>query len=433
MDNLSQLCHVFQRILIIFPMMCTYGLALSSSDSSLSIPRDVVSVFLDLPFRHACRGCDEDYIKQEVRFVNYVRDRADAQVHLLVTTQATGSGGVAHSVTFIGQGPSSGTNDTLVYNSTKSESDETARIGLLNVIKLGLVRYVARTPLASNLSVTYSAPKQNSDAEVADRWNYWVFSLSGRTFVNGEQSSSSNSYSGSVSATRITSDSKLKFSARINYFESSYEYDTFSFKSVSRNKNANVMAVVSLGDHLSIGGFASIQTSTYNNINRSVSIAPAAEYNLFPYSESTRRQLRFLYKVDVSSAVYEEETIYDKLREYLVSEELSLTLVQKEPWGSTSVSMNGSHYFHDANRYNLGIDGSVSFRLIEGLSLDLFGEYSRPHDQLSLPKQDVSQEDLLLRRRELETQYRYFVSVGLSYSFGSIYNNIVNPRFGRND
>jgi hypothetical protein len=36
----------------------------------------------------------------------------------------------------------------------------------------------------------------------------------------------------------------------------------------------------------------------------------------------------------------------------------------------------------------------------------------------------------LLRRKQLETSYNYYAYVGISYSFGSIFNNAVNPRFG---
>ena len=38
-------------------------------------------------------------------------------------------------------------------------------------------------------------------------------------------------------------------------------------------------------------------------------------------------------------------------------------------------------------------------------------------------------EEILLRQRELGTEFRYWLSFGLSYRFGSIYNNAVNPRF----
>jgi hypothetical protein len=42
----------------------------------------------------------------------------------------------------------------------------------------------------------------------------------------------------------------------------------------------------------------------------------------------------------------------------------------------------------------------------------------------------LTPEDILLQIRQLETQYDYYTSVGISYKFGSIYSNIVNPRFG---
>ena len=42
---------------------------------------------------------------------------------------------------------------------------------------------------------------------------------------------------------------------------------------------------------------------------------------------------------------------------------------------------------------------------------------------------NVSLEELLLQQQQLQSGYNYFFNVGLSYSFGSIYNTIVNPRF----
>ena len=41
--------------------------------------------------------------------------------------------------------------------------------------------------------------------------------------------------------------------------------------------------------------------------------------------------------------------------------------------------------------------------------------------------------EVLLRQRELATGYRFFVSGGISYRFGSIFNNVVNPRFTGTD
>ncbi len=151
---------------------------------------------------------------------------------------------------------------------------------------------------------------------------------------------------------------------------------------------------------------------------------------MYRYAESTRRQLRFLYRVGYNFSRYEEETIYDKTSEILLNEELSITLDVKQPWGSLQINLEGSNYFHDFNKNRLDLFSELSLRLFKGVSLRLFGRASRIHDQLSLPKSGASAEEILLQRRQLATQYSYFGSIGLSYTFGSIYNNVVNPRFG---
>lgn len=38
--------------------------------------------------------------------------------------------------------------------------------------------------------------------------------------------------------------------------------------------------------------------------------------------------------------------------------------------------------------------------------------------------------ELLVRRRQLGTDYRYFANLGFSYTFGSRFSNVVNPRMG---
>ena len=51
-------------------------------------------------------------------------------------------------------------------------------------------------------------------------------------------------------------------------------------------------------------------------------------------------------------------------------------------------------------------------------------------DQINLRAGEATDEEILLRQRELGTEFRYeLFEFGLSYRFGSIYNNAVNPRF----
>ncbi len=48
------------------------------------------------------RGCDFDFMRDQIRWVNWVRDRLFADVQLLVTSLRTGAGGTEYTVTAIG-------------------------------------------------------------------------------------------------------------------------------------------------------------------------------------------------------------------------------------------------------------------------------------------------------------------------------------------
>ena len=102
----------------------------------------------------------------------------------------------------------------------------------------------------------------------------------------------------------------------------------------------------------------------------------------------------------------------------------------REKWGTVSVSAEGSHYFHDFSKNRLDVFGIVSLRLYKGLSV--FGLYGRSwiKDQLSLLGREPTFEEQLLRLRELPMNSNYFLSVGFQFTFGSIFTNVINPRFG---
>ena len=71
-----------------------------------------------------------------------------------------------------------------------------------------------------------------------------------------------------------------------------------------------------------------------------------------------------------------------------------------------------------------------NFRLFKGFSTYALIVFNLIHDQLYLEKGDLTVEEVLLHRKELETSYNYYISFGIRYSFGSMFTNIVNPRFG---
>ncbi len=76
-----------------------------------------------------CRACDFNYLRQEIQFVDYVRDRTDADVHVLATTQRTGAGGTEYVFKFIGLGRFAGVNDELKFTAQQTSTTEERRIG----------------------------------------------------------------------------------------------------------------------------------------------------------------------------------------------------------------------------------------------------------------------------------------------------------------
>ncbi|MEM6804163.1 MAG: hypothetical protein AAF696_22350 [Bacteroidota bacterium] len=83
---------------------------------------------------------------------------------------------------------------------------------------------------------------------------------------------------------------------------------------------------------------------------------------------------------------------------------------------------------HDFSKRSLQIDNNISFRIFKGLSARISADFQLVNDQLSLPAGGVSLEEILLQQRQLATAYELGVGLGLSYTFGSMYNNVINTR-----
>ena len=387
----------------------------------------LLKLFLD------CYQCDEEYLRQNVTFVEYVRDRAVADIHVLVTVQETGGGGGAWTLKFIGIGSLQGQDRTLTFSTPQTATGDERRKEFARVLKLGLAGYAATTSIAKDLDVTFSRTKTDAAAASApDPWNYWVFRLNGSLDMNGEQSSKFRSYRGSFDASRTTDNWKIQFNGNKNSSHDTYDIDETTTVVSRRDAwSVNGLVVKSLGPKWSFGGRGNVSQSTFSNTDRLINFAPAIEYDFFPYSESSRRILTVNYSVGPTYLDYHEVTIYDKLTETVPKHSLDTSLGLRQPWGSLNVFSSFSQQLNALDFFRVVTYGSADVRLFKGFSFNVFAEYNKIQDQIGLPKGTASPEEVLLRLRQLETGYSYYLSVGVSYSFGSIFNSIVNPRFGR--
>ncbi len=380
-------------------------------------------VFLD------CHQCDMDFLRNEITFVNFVRDRQIADVHVLVTIQVTGSGGREYNLDFIGKNAYYDLRNTLKYVSNQTDTDDEQRRGLARVLKMGLVPYAAKTAVGDFLNINFDRKVPPEVTE--DSWNSWVFSIGASGSLSGEKYKDFASASGYFSANRVTPERKLRMGISANLNKSNFQLESGLLKSSADSESFSGLYVISLSDHWSAGSWLSVYSSSYSNIALAVNPAPAVEYNYFDYAESTHKQLRFLYRIGFTFNRYHEETIYEKTKESVVTQTLSVTLEVKQPWGNASASLAGSALLLEPRKNRVEFWGGVSLHVFRGLAVSFSGQYSRIRDQISLPMTAATEDEILLGRKMLPTSYGYGLAVGVSYTFGSIYTNVVNPRFGR--
>jgi hypothetical protein len=382
-------------------------------------------VFLDC-------DCFPEYLRDEIRWVDFVNQPQDADIHLLSRTSDTGGGGRETVLRFVGRGRFAGHDEELKAISVTGDTDATRRDHIKRTVEVGLAAILAREGLPANVSLEVDAERGQESRRPADRWNFWVFSIRGSADFNIEETQRDRSWSLNAGADRITDAWKITIGANFSREIEEFDLDEeVPLKAVREEMEGDWFIAKSWGPHWSFGWDGGLESSTFGNTKFAWRTAPAIEYSIFPYADYATRQLRINYFAGVAHARYNEITLYDRLDETHPIHEASITFERQEPWGSADVSLDFSQYLHDTSKYRLELNGEASFRITRGLTIDFEGGISRIRDQLSLPRRDATQEEVLLRLRELQSAYEIQFDVGFTYTFGAVFNNIVNPRFGR--
>ena len=386
-----------------------------------------LAIFLD------CDFCDEEFVRQELTYLDHVRDREVAGVHVLVTQENTAAGGRAQTFDLIGLGPFQEMDYTTVYTINVDATESEAREGFLRTLQAVLVPYLMRTPMADRLQVAV-APLEAEAGQQAqsedDPWDYWTIEMywDGSADFESQQRSFDTRYG--VYVNRVTEEWKLQFRPFFNYNYDRFDRDGEAIISSAHRSGFTSYTIKSISPHWSVGGYADLLTETFANIQWRYRVMPAIEWSLYPYREATRRQLTVAYRVGVSHIEYRDTTIYNETQELLPEHVLNAGYRVIQPWGDVDVGVNASQYLHDLSRHSVQFNGSVDVRVAQGLSIRIGGQFEFIHNQLNLPKGDAGLEEVLLRRRQLETDFQAGISFGFRYRFGSIFNNVVNTRFG---
>jgi hypothetical protein len=385
-----------------------------------------LKVYLD------CNGdCDETFIKSEITLVDFVLDRLAADIHVLITSQPSGSGGNSIQLAFLGQNTFKGRDDKIFCSIPANATGVEKRDEITQRIKLGLVPYLSNSSAAGLITVQLKGKEVVRPTE--DHWNYWVYRIGLDGTYEADQNYQNAVGSGSISANRTTDKMRVNFSLYSSYNYATYNYDdngtTETYEVINSSYRASHYLVRNVSQRWSLGYEASYYNSTFSNYKSRIYFSPAIEFAIFPYKEVNEKFFAISYGPKLMHNIYYDTTIYNQTEELLAGQELKANLSVRQKWGNLSTAIIYSNYFKDWQLNNLAASVNLNVRITGGLSLYLYASGGLVHDQVSLARGGATQQEILTRQRQLATSYTYYSGLGISYRFGSILNNFVNPSF----
>lgn len=382
---------------------------------------DKIKVFL------SC-NCDDIYIKQNTLLLDYVRDRTQSDIEVFVFDISNASGGRNFTFEYKGKNDFQNKENKISTNITQNLTFNEAREVLLKTYKMGMVHFLQNTVFQNQVDVSFNDQMDIPQEMSFDQWKNWVFEISGSFNFENEESINEEEYNVGFDIDRVTEMWRVRSYFRQRRAVKFFSGDEENFTSERNSTYFSGSLVKSISDHFSTGIFGSYQKDTFRNYKSFFNFSPALEYNFIPYNEVLTREITLAYKLGYNFYEYLEETLYGFLDQKMFNQSLTLNLRFREKWGSIYSYMVASQFLDQPDQNRLTLNNNINLRIVRGLSLRISGSFQLIRDQINLPKGEASIEDLLLRQRQISTNYQNRISMGLSYTFGSIFNNIVNTR-----
>ena len=371
-----------------------------------------------------CR-CDENYLKQETSFLEYVRDQDLADIEIFVRDERNPTGSRSFEIKIDGNNDYEEISSITVAVGYANDTSSTLRDKLLNKLKLALVPFLDKGNY--NLKVDIDSNFEDLSAN-DDKWKNWVFELSGSYNNDKEESRQTNRYEIEFEIDKLTEDWRIGMELKRNESNRKFFSEDDVYTSNRKSTSFNGRIVRSISDHFSAGAFFGLYQNTYENVDLNRYIAPAIEYSFYPYEDVLSKEITLAYRIGVGKRDYIEKTIYGFEKQKLSSQTLSLNIRFRQKWGNISSYLNATQFLNDGSKKRFSLRSDLDIRVYEGLAVRLSGNINLIREQYNLAAGSTSIEDLLLQQRQIATDYRTNFSVGLSYTFGSIYNSIINTR-----
>ena len=377
-----------------------------------------LKVYLD------CR-CDDNYIKQKTSFLEYVRDQDLADIEIIIRDIRTPTGTRSFEIQIDGNNEFKEISSSAIVSGFVTDTSGTLRDKLLNKLKLSLIPFLDKAKYVINIDIN-----SNFDEDIIndDKWKNWVFELSGSYNNDKEESRKTNRYEIEFEIDKLTEDWRIGMEISRN--ESNRKFISNDDVYISNRKTTSFRGRVirSISDHFSAGIFLGAYQNTYENIDFNRYLEPALEYSFYPYKDVLSKEITLAYRIGTGKRNYIEKTIYGYETQKLTSQKLSLNIRYRQKWGNISSYLNATQFLNDGTKKRLSLRSDLDIRVFEGLSVRFSGNINLIREQYSLAAGTTSIEELLLQQRQIATDYKTNFSIGLSYTFGSMYNSIINTR-----
>lgn len=385
-----------------------------------------INVFLD------CQtSCFTTFLRQEIHYINYVRDRQDADIYVLATHQNASAGAREIQLIYLFEGFESLTTDTIIYIREDNISDLQEMRLFKTQFKKGLLPAIVRSDLLDLVSYEVDFKEEQLDtSQFIDPWNYWSINLRLSVNISGEKSFNEENFYNRISASRITEKNKTAISSWYNLQQATF---TLSGGEQADSENERfglfIQWIESAGPNWGWGFNTFMGSSTFGNTDFEGSFKPAIEYNVYPYTESSTRRFSFRYSAGMIYNNYTEETVFDQLEESLMRHGLDIEYETTQTWGDIEFNIEFDQFLKDLSLYSVSFNPQVELNLVKGLRLQMGAFVSYIGDRINITKGEISAQDIILQNRQLDTSYSYSSYFGFNYRFGSKNNNVVNSRF----
>lgn len=387
------------------------------------------------------RDCSDSFYRQKLNYFDWVRDRYQADFAFSVVAQEASSGADTYTITLRQPHNPERPNIVRVVKTEPQESLASIREKLLDGEMRCLFDALRGTPYESTFTLALPRRTEQAIGEVEDGWDHWVFAPELTSELEAESNSQYVKLSAGLNIRRITEASKFLSTSKFLWRRTSFTFDEGENDGSAPSSQSGQISSVeqrfvyarSLGEHWALGGIIAGTHDEYSNLKVHLRGGPVLEYNVFPYEENASRQLRFAYQAGAWYSRYFERTVFDRTYDARPYHALSFIIDVNQGWGGVQAVFQANSFLDRPELWRLSSGVVFSLNLVAGLALQFEGVAAYIQDLIALRGRELTEPEVYLATRELAKNFSVVAEFGFSYTFGSVHNTIVNPRFGRVD